>query len=418
MQKIFYKLFISFYSFGAFILSFFNEKAKRWVEGRKNIFEKISASLQQNSSPLIWFHCASLGEFEQGRPVMEKLKNLYPSYKILLTFFSPSGYEVRKNYEHADFVFYLPVDTKKNAEQFLDITKPSLIIFIKYEFWNFYLNEARQRNIHLLLASAIFRKDQPFFKWYGSFYRNILHNFTHVFVQDSDSLSLLKSINFNNASISGDTRFDRVTAIANHFKRIHIIERFCGSYKVIVAGSTWIEDDEELDHFVNKNKHLRFIIAPHDISKDRLTESLHLYKNSVLFSDYVIAPEKYSSSNTLIINNIGMLNKLYAYATVCYIGGAFGEDGVHNVLEAAVYDKPVVFGPVYDKYLEAVELIEAGGAFSITNALELENQLNVLLNDTSLYNNSAKAAGDYVKNKTGATEKIITYIQEKRLLTN
>jgi 3-deoxy-D-manno-octulosonic-acid transferase len=361
-------------------------------------------------------HCASLGEFEQGRPVIEKLRLLYPEHKILLTFFSPSGYEVRKNYEKADWIFYLPFDTKKNAKKFLAIVNPSLILFVKYEFWYNYLTISKQKQIPLLLISGIFRKDQPFFKWYGDLHREMLRCFTHLFVQTEDAALLLQSIQINNISISGDTRFDRVSEIVSQFHPIEKIENFCNGRTTIVAGSTWTEDDEELDHFVNTRPDIRFIIAPHDISKERLQECRNLYKQSILFSEYDM--NENNSSNTLIIDNIGMLSKLYNYATICYIGGAFGSDGVHNVLEAAVYNKPVVFGPVYEKYIEAVELIEAGGAFSITNALELEEQFNDLLQNKIFYTQSSNAAGNYVRSKTGATDKIITYIQEKRLLTS
>jgi 3-deoxy-D-manno-octulosonic-acid transferase len=278
------------------------------------------------------------------------------------------------------------------------------------------LQQARLRDIPLLLVSGIFREQQPFFKWYGNIYRQMLHFFTHLFVQNETSLALLQQINIRNASISGDTRFDRVVVIAGKFEQIDIIEKFCKGRQVVVAGSTWSEDDEELNHYANSNPEKRFIIVPHDIRKDRLQECKNLYRNAELFSSYI----KNSAAlhpNTLIIDNIGMLSRLYKYATVCYVGGAFGDEGVHNVLEAAVYYKPVVFGPVFEKYIEAVELIDAGGAFSIENALELEKRLNSLFSNSEEYQTVSKAAGNYVKSKTGATEKVIQLIQEKRLLT-
>ncbi len=405
----------------------FNAKAKRWLEGRKNNFEKLHVAFGENRNPVIWMHCASLGEFEQGRPLIESLKKVYPSYKILLTFFSPSGYEVQKNYQYADYVFYLPVDTKKNAALFLEITKPSLILFIKYEFWYYHLKEAKERKIPLLLVSAIFRKEQPFFRWYGSLYKKMLHFFTYFFVQNEVSLALLRSLNLDNVVVNGDTRFDRVMEIADYFEPIEVIEQFCKNYPVIVGGSTWLEDDEELDHFVNTHPEIRFIIAPHNIESDRINDCKTLYKNSVLFSEYEPSdikhqtsdiPNQSSAINTLIIDNIGMLSRLYAYSTICYVGGAFGGDGVHNVLEAAVYGKPVVLGPTYEKYAEAIELIDAGGGFTIENALELEEIFNDLLNDNALYAKASKSSMDYVKSKTGATEKVLHFIQEKRLLTN
>jgi 3-deoxy-D-manno-octulosonic-acid transferase len=420
MTTLLYNLFISFYSIAARLIAPFNAKAKLWIEGRNNVFENLKNAFEGNNSPVIWVHCASLGEFEQGRPVIERLKKLYPSHKILLTFFSPSGYEVRKNYEFADIVSYLPIDTKKNAETFFNITNPSLILFIKYEFWFYYLTEAKTRNISLLSISAIFRKDQPFFHWYSSLHKKMLHCFTYFFVQNETSLKLLHSININNVILSGDTRFDRVSEIANNFQPIDIINLFCKNYPVIVAGSTWLEDDEELDHFVNTHPEIRFIIVPHDVQSERIEECKKLYKNSIELS--AISKEKaamhfqLSAVNTLIIDNIGMLSRLYSYAAICYVGGAFGGDGVHNVLEAAVYGKPVVFGPTYEKYFEAVELIDAGGAFTIDGALELEETLNDLLNDKNLYATSSLASAAYVKSKIGATENIIHFIQEKRLL--
>jgi 3-deoxy-D-manno-octulosonic-acid transferase len=434
MERLFYNIFIFIYSFIAGIVSPFNEKAKLWAEGRKNVFERLIKALENKSSPIIWMHCASLGEFEQGRPLIEKIKNLYPAYKILLTFFSPSGYEIRKNYALADYIFYLPVDTKKNAEKFIEIIKPDLILFIKYEFWLYYLQEAKKNKIPLLLISALFIKKQPFFKWYGNLHRSMLHSFTHLFVQNFQSANLLKEIEINNVTISGDTRFDRVLEIANNFEDIDIMKSFCNNKTVIVAGSTWTEDDEELDHFANTHLEIKFIIAPHDISAERLKECKRLYKNSMLYSEYqasgiseqqlsihqssVSNSNHLSHINTLIIDNIGMLSRLYKYASICYIGGAFGGAGIHNVLEAAVYYKPVVFGSEYQKSREAVELIEEGGAFDVKNALELEDVFNDLLNKKELYKKAASAAGNYVQRNAGATKKIIEFIQENRLLVN
>lgn len=416
-MKLLYNIFICLYPFAAKLISSKNAKAELWVNGRKDIFSQLQEAFELNNKPVVWMHCSSLGEFEQGRPVLEQLRTQYPNHKFLLTFFSPSGYEVRKKDECADWIFYLPMDSKKNAQQFFEKVKPSLILFVKYEFWFHYLNEAKNRNIPLLLISGIFRNSQPFFKWYGSFYRKMLACFTHFFVQDNNSVHLLNSLTSNkNVSLSGDTRFDRVIEIATQFQPIKAIEDFIGNSKVIVAGSTWTEDDEELDHYANLNSAIKFIIAPHQIENERINECLKLYKNSILFSEW--KTNQSTTPNVLIIDNIGMLSKLYHYATICYIGGGFGDDGVHNVLEAAVYSKPVIFGPEYEKFIEAIELIDTNGAISIDNALELEKELNNLLNDSALYNKIASNAGNYVKNKAGATDKIIQYIQEKRLLTN
>lgn len=424
-MKIFYQLFVFLYPKIAWLISGTNAKAKSWINGRKDLFDRLSAAFLNNQSPVIWVHCSSLGEFEQGRPLIETFKKEYPTHKILLTFFSPSGYEVRKNYEHADWVFYLPMDSYRNAKKFFTIVQPSLMLFVKYEFWYYYLLEAHKRNIPILLVSGIFRRAQPFFQWYGNFHRKMLSCFTHLFVQNVLSVELLQGIGLqHNVSVSGDTRFDRVIEIAEQFEPIPLIDQFIGSSQVIVAGSTWTEDDEELDHFANTHPGVKLIVAPHEIEAERLKECLGFYKYSVLFSTLTthqtlpVSQTPGQPINVLIIDNIGMLSKLYHYATICFVGGAFGDDGVHNVLEAAVYDKPVVFGPIYDKYLEAVELVETGGGFPIESALELEKLLEDLLSNKEFYQQSSVKAGNYVRNNAGATQNIFRYIQEKRLVTN
>ncbi len=463
--KFFYDIFIRIYPLLAKLTGIKNEKARLWVEGRKDILSKLEKAFANNTSKVVWVHCSSLGEFEQGKPLIEDVKRQTPNFKLILTFFSPSGYEVRKNYEGADWVFYLPMDSSQNAKRFFDIVQPSLVLFVKYEYWFYYLSEAKQRNIPLLLVSGIFRQNQPFFTWYGGFHKQMLQCFTHFFVQNQSSANLLKSIGFDkNVTISGDTRFDRVTEIAEQFSPIQVIEDFIGSSKVIVAGSTWLEDDKELAHYTKNHPEIKFIIAPHDIQQSRIDECVGLYKNVVLYSSIVnrqstivkqepknndgqwaMEDEHHSSivnrqssiarpqqqnndrqwtmddghsPNVLLINNIGLLSKLYHYATICYVGGGFGGDGVHNVLEAAVYNKPVVTGSEYEKYFEAAELVEAGGAFPVESALELEKIFDKLLNDENAYYTASLSAGNYVKSKTGATQSIINYIQEKRLLTN
>jgi len=415
--KFFYNLFIALYPKIAWLIRSRNRKAALWLDGRKELFRNLSAAMGPNPGKVLWMHCASLGEFEQGRPLLERFRKDYPSYKVLLTFFSPSGYEARKGYEGADWIFYLPMDSNSNARQFFNIVRPSLVIFVKYEFWYYYLCETCQRKIPLLLVSSIFRPQQPFFRWYGGFHRKILGFFTYLFVQDAASMELLNRIGIkDNVAISGDTRFDRVMEIAEQFKPILSVEQFIGNSKVVVAGSTWTDDDEELDHFANTNPDVKFIIAPHEIEQERLQECLRLYRKSVLLSHLSQVP--LTDQNVLIIDNIGMLSKLYHYATVSYVGGGFGADGVHNVLEAAVYSKPVVFGPVYDKFIEAAGLIDAGGAFSVSNALQLEKVLGELLGKQESYYEAAVKAGSFVKHHAGASEKILAYIQEKRLLTN
>lgn len=414
-MKFVYHLFIAIYPLLAKLLSFNNEKASFWVKGRLSIFSQLEAAFEGNTAKVVWMHCASLGEFEQGLPIIEQLKLKQPNTKFLITFFSPSGYEIRKNYQGADWLFYLPMDSAKNAKQFYDIVKPSLVLFVKYEFWFYYLHEAKQRQIPLLLVSGIFRDNQIFFKWYGDFYRHMLGSFSYLFLQNQASADLLASIGItNNVSVSGDTRFDRVKEIAQEFSPIQLIENFIDNEPVIVAGSTWLEDDKELQHYAKNHPHIKFIIAPHDVQQSRIDECVGLYKNVVLYSDWVNGQRSTVDGrqpNILLINNIGLLSKLYHYATICFVGGGFGDEGVHNVLEAAVYHKPVVFGPVFEKYIEAEELIDAGGAFTVDNALQLEALFNQLLNDTTAYTKASTDAGNYVTSKVGATDAIIDHIK-------
>ena len=416
-----YRIFIWLYPKAAWLLSFSNPKAGLWTKGRKELFKKLALAFHKKTEPVIWMHCSSLGEFEQGLPILEKLKQQYPRHCLLLSFFSPSGYEIRKQHPVADHIFYLPMDSPSNAARFLNIVQPSLVIFIKYEFWYYYLQEIKQRNIPLILASGIFRKDQAFFKWYGSMHRKMLSCFSWLFVQNALSAELLANIGFrNNVIAAGDTRFDRVIDIAEDFVPLSVIDHFCNTQDTIVAGSTWTEDDEEIDHFANTHPSVKFLIAPHDIEPERLNECLSLYKHAMLYSVY----EKMHAAgktipgdvNVLIIDNMGMLSILYHYATICYVGGGFGEDGIHNILEAAVYGKPVIFGPVYDKYFEAEELLDCGGAFSIEDALQLELVLKDLLENKERLINAGEASKKYVRSKAGATQKLLQHIQEKRLL--
>ncbi len=410
-----YNLFIRLYSLAAFLLGFFNAKAKLWFDGRKNIIEKLQVAFKDNNSPVIWFHCASLGEFEQGRPLIERLKQNHPYNKIIITFFSPSGYEIQKNYSGADWVFYLPIDTVNNVKQFYKIVNPTVIFFVKYEFWYHYITEAKTRNIPLILVSGIFRMNQPFFKWYGNLHREMLTCFTQFFIQGQKSYDCLTSIHKEkNVTICGDTRFDRVIEIASSPFQNELIENFIGDKKVIVAGSTWREDDLVLDHYANTNPVIKFIIAPHEIHEERIEECLQYYKNAVLYSK-LNHNENYS--NILILDNVGMLSKIYRYASVCLVGGGFGGDGVHNVVEAAVYNKPVVIGPVFEKFREATELVEGGGAIVIENALELEILFDELLTKPEYANAVGEIAGTYVRKNSGATDAILNYAAANLLLT-
>lgn len=431
LSKLLYNLFLFLYSCGVRVAAIANPKARKWILGRRNIFSTINGQLKTIGGQPIWMHCASLGEFEQGRPLLEELKAANPEQKIVLTFFSPSGYEVMKDYKGADFVFYLPMDSVVNAKRFLDAVNPSLVLWVKYEYWFYYLSEIKKRNIPALLVSGIFRKNQPFFTWYGDIWREMLKSFTHFFVQNTGSQELLATLGFTeHVTLNGDTRFDRVLEIAKHFTAVPHIETFCGNDMVIVAGSTWEEDEIELLHFVNVHKQVKFIIAPHEIDKANLKDVKEEFPNSIFYSELDneqlttnnpqgLVGEQRTTANVLIIDNIGTLSRLYKYATIAYVGGGYGADGVHNVLEAAVYGKPVVFGPVYEKFDEAIGLVNAGGAVSIDGGpVKLENILNSLLNDEKERNKMGEAAKQFVNENAGASKKIIQFIQEKRLLTN
>ena len=426
MSIIFYHVFLWVYRLGIGMIAPWNKKAKSWLEGRKGLFSRMQSELDNTSGsekyPTIWMHCSSLGEFEQGRPVIERLKIQSPHCRIIISFFSPSGYEARKKYKGADHIFYLPLDSKKNARTFIDLIKPDLVIWVKYDYWYYFLVELKKREIPTLLVSGVFRPGQPFFKWWGRLHRYMLECFTHLFVQTETSRQLLEGLGFTgNVSIGGDTRFDRVIEIAETREALPAIEAFCQGGTVIVAGSTWEEDEEELDHFANTHPDIRFIIAPHEIDEARLKEVEHLFRNRIRYSDWIKGtplPPGRQAPNVLIIDNIGMLSRLYQYATITYVGGGFGDDGVHNVLEAAVYGKPVVFGPVIEKYIEAVELADGGGGIVIDSALEAESVFRRLLTDEEEYRHVCQASRSYVYSKRGATDQIINYIQEKRLFTS
>ena len=426
---VLYNLFLWVYQVSVRIVSPWNRKAAAWINGRKGIFKTIKDA-KMPEKRRIWMHCASLGEFEQGRPVVEALRVLYPDITLIITFFSPSGYEIRKNYAGADYVFYLPMDSALNAKRFIDLINPNLVLWIKYDYWYYYLRELRKRKIPALLISPLFRPDQPFFKWYGNIHRLMLDSFHAFFVQNESSRQLLETIGIRNSVfVSGDTRFDRVADIVNSFVPVPVVEAFCDGRIVIVAGSTWEEDEEELDHYANTHTDIRFVIAPHEIEEDHLRDMERLFHYSIRYSVLEKQiPEKNGATgsgsrqaqppNVLIIDNIGMLARLYAYGKICYVGGGFGDDGVHNVLEAAVYGRPVITGPVIEKYIEVLELAEAGGVLIIDNALEVESVFGRLLSNEEEYAFHGKAAHDYVYARRGATEKIVQYIQENRLLTS
>jgi len=397
---------IGIYCYGAFIFlaSLFNEKARLLLKGQHNAFKLLKEKVDPNVR-YVWFHAASLGEFEQGRPVIEQLKRDQPDTKILLTFFSPSGYEVRKNYAGADIVSYLPLDIPGNAWYFVNLVKPSKAIFIKYEFWPNYLKALKNTNVPVYSISAIFRPEQVFFKSYGKWYLKLLGTFTHIFVQDKVSLDLLQKYHITNASVCGDTRFDRVYDLFTQAKQLPLIEEFVmNAPEVIVAGSTWPGDEELLVRYLKLHPQVKLILVPHEVHNGHiLAISKLLDGRFVRYSE--ATPENVKSTNCLVVDVIGVLSSIYRYAHVAYIGGGFGV-GIHNTLEAAVYGIPVVFGPNYQKFREARELIAVGGAFSISNYVILEAQIDRLLKDKQ----AGKIAGEYVKQNTGATNQICKVI--------
>ena len=363
-------------------------------------------------------HCSSAGEFEQGKPVIEGLKKEYPGHKVLVSFFSPSGFRVAQHYQFADYIFYLPLDTRKNAERFLKAVRPELVIFVKYEFWYHHLSAIAFHHVPLLLISATFRQEQIFFKSYGKFFRQILFLFRHIFVQDKSSFELLKAHGIAHTSIGGDTRFDRVEEIANAFEPIPPIDKFLAGASCIVAGSTWQEDEEIIREYwlTSKLDNLKLIIAPHEIHQQHINQIKRLFPQALFYSG--LANNNDVKATVLIIDNVGMLSRLYQYASFTFIGGGFTKDGIHNILEAAVWGKPVIFGPNYKKYREASELIEAGGGFSVNNAEELKKLAKKIFADEQYLQAVSSKAKSYVIENTGATQKILQTIQEKRLLTN
>lgn len=376
-------------------------------------------------------HCASLGEFEQGRPVLKEIKDNFPWVSIVITFFSPSGYEIAINDKDFKQVYYLPMDSPSHAKKLIDILRPDLVLWIKYEYWFYYLRELRRKGIPVLLISGVYRKSQPFFKWYGKFWQNMLKTFTHFFVQEPASKEILqKIIPAEKITVSGDTRCDRVINIAENFIDVPGIAGFCDNRKVIVAGSTWEDDEAEWIHFVKQHPEIKFIFAPHKTDAENIAFVKKEFPGSVLYSDWMdeqnqVSATSYQKSairnpvpHCLIIDNIGMLSRLYKYATITYVGGGFGYNGLHNILEAAVYGKPVIFGPEYEKNFEAEELMECSGGISIENALELEKVVNNLLSSNDEISLRGGAAKNYVYKNAGASKKIIEHIQRNRLLTS
>ena len=413
-MRLLYDLGIWFYGFILRVISPFHAKAKLWVDGRKNILEHIEQTIEKGQKH-IWFHFASLGEFEQGRAVLEQIKKSFPQEKIIITFFSPSGYEIRKNTGLADHVFYLPQDTAGNARRFLDLIQPKFAVFTKYEYWFHYFNELHAREIRLLMISAIFREDQVFFKPYGSFFKGILKKVSYYFAQNKDSVDMLKWIGITNAGLAGDTRFDRVLELPIQHKAIPEVERFVGSSKTLVAGSSWKPDEELLRQLADDYNDWKMIIAPHEVHLAHIEDIQKLFGNVLLFSKFsTYSEDEIRNNRFLIIDNIGMLSSLYYYGQVAYIGGGFGV-GIHNTLEAATYGVPVIFGPKYEKYQEAVDLVTLMAGFSIRNIEDLKDVFTGLQNEI-IMKESGAAAVKYVKQRAGATQIIMKYLETEKLL--
>ena len=402
-----YNVFIYLYLLGVAIISRFNEKVRKMWRGEREAFSILKEKVDPEAK-YVWFHAASLGEFEQGRPLMEQLRREHPEYKILLTFFSPSGYEVRKNYEGADIITYLPIDTITNARRFLRLVHPVMAFFIKYEFWYNYLHILKHRNIPVYSVSSIFRPDQVFFKWYGRQYGRVLNCFTHFFVQNEISKELLAKISITNTTIVGDTRFDRVLQIKEAAKQLPVVEAFKQDYKVFVAGSSWPPDEEIFIKYFNEHKDWKLIIAPHVIGEDHIQqiEKLLSGRKIVRYKDSAEADVK--DAEVLIINCYGLLSSIYHYGDVAYVGGGFGV-GIHNLLEAAVWDVPVFFGPNNQKFQEAQALKKSGG-FEIHDYEEFARMMDRFAAEPDLLKEQGAKAGHFVKGQAGATQKVLAAV--------
>ncbi len=391
------------------IVALWNPKARQWVVGRNSIFEKLKTALSTNSQPIAWFHTASLGEFEQARPVIERFKIEYPAYKILLTFYSPSGYEIRKDYEHADWVFYLPLDTHRNARKFISIVNPTVVFFVKYEFWHYYLTELKKRRIPTILFSAIFRPNQAFFKWYGAFFRNMLRCFNYLFVQNAESLTLLQGIGLQNVTVAGDTRIDRVSKIADTKKDIPLAAKFKGTDLLLIVGSAWQGDLDLLLPYLNQfSQPLKVIIAPHEIKEETLQHiGKTLNKKTLRFSQ--ATETTVTQCDALLIDGIGLLASLYQYGDFAFVGGGF-YDGIHSILEPAVFGMPIFFGPDYRKFQEAFDLIDAKAAFCVHNTAEFAPIFEELYQNSDKRHQLAETARTYIGQSAGATGKILEWI--------
>ena len=399
-----YNLGIHIYQLGVKLAALFSDKPAKMVKGHREVFDLLKSKIDCNAR-YIWFHAASLGEFEQGRPLIERIRKEYPQYKILQTFFSPSGYEVRKNYDGADIVCYLPIDTPSNVKKFVDLVNPCMVFFVKYEFWQNYLNTLYKKGIPVYSVSSIFRPNQIFFRWYGKGYQQVLKTFAHLFVQNEESKQLLAGIGVNNTTVVGDTRFDRVLDICAAAKQLPLVQKFKGDDLTFVAGSSWGPDEDIFIKYFNAHPEMKLIIAPHVVNDVHLKEiESKLQRSSIRYTK--ATEENVQQADCLIIDCYGLLSSIYRYGEISYIGGGFGV-GIHNVLEAAVYGIPVIFGPNNKKFREAQHLLENKGGFEINGYEDFEQLMNRFLRDEVYLKQSGKAAGDYVKGNAGAMEKIM-----------
>ena len=394
------------------LLSLFNNKLKLGVDGRALTCNKLDQFLNKSDKTL-WFHCASLGEYEQGLPIFTELRKDYPNHKIVLSFFSPSGYEIRKNAPFADLVVYLPLDTKNNAKRFINLVNPELTVFVKYEIWPNYLNEIKSRGLRAILISAVFRKDQSFFKWYGSQTKKALFAFEHIFTQNETSKKLLESINYTNATISGDTRFDRVSNQLNTDNNLDFIKVFKDNKLCIVIGSSWPEDESLIIEFINNyvGIPIKFIIAPHNIKSKQIENiQTNLKKPAILFTQK--EKKDLSQYDVFILDTIGLLSKTYSYADIAYVGGAMGNTGLHNILEPAVFGVPIIIGKNYQKFPEAFDMIKNKGVKSVSNITELSTELNSLINDSESRLTTGNQNADFIKKNKGAVIQIMQYLRK------
>ncbi len=411
-MHIIYNIFVGIFNFILPVLGGFGSKLKLFVNGRRSVFEILKEKISSDGD-IIWFHCASLGEYEQGVPVMEALKTKFPDTKLLVTFFSPSGYEIKKNSKLADIIVYLPIDTKRNAKKFIQLVNPKLAVFVKYEFWPNYLKTLRVNDIPTVFISTTFREDQAFFKWYGGFMRNALKGIDHFFVQDATSQALIEGLGYTNASLSGDTRFDRVSHQIEMDNHVDFISEFVNDRTCIVMGSSWPEDEEVFLDFVNNaSKEICFIIAPHEIKDSNVNPLVRkIEKNTVVFSEK--EGVNLADQQVFVMNTIGYLSRVYSYGDIAYVGGAMGNTGLHNILEPATFGIPIIIGKNFEKFREAKQLQKLAGLFSVSSTEEFNSIMTKLVEDKKFREKTGMIAGHFINSNTGATAMIVDYLETK-----